>query len=120
MINMPLVSALVEFTAAGAQNVLSTPAQAIPTKYSMEVVGYDSAGAVLAPTSWDVMLIGSLTGKAFTEKSKIVEHINTSQDNGDTVYSSDKFYPARYWQIKCKSLVLGGAAKIVVMILGVK
>ena len=120
MHNMPLVTALVEFTATGTRVISDFPAQAIPTKFSLEVVGYDAAGAVLAPTSWDILLLGSLTGKVYTEKSKILEHVNTAQDNGDTVYSGANFYPARFFQIDCKALVLGGAAKIVVMVLGVK
>ena len=118
--NMPLVTALVEFTATGTRVISDLPAQMIPTKFSIEVVGYDAAGAVLAPTSWDILLLGSLTGKVYTEKSKILEHVNTAQDNGDTVYSAGSFFPARFYQIKCKALTLGGAAKIVVMVLGVK
>lgn len=118
--NMPLLTASVEFSAIGSVDVMEIPAQAIPSKYALEVVGYDAAGAVLAPTSWDVLLLGSLTGAVYPETSKILEHINTAQANGDLVWSAGSFYPARYWQIKCKALVLGGAAKIVVNILGVK
>ena len=118
--NMPLVTALVEFTATGTRVISDIPAQAIPSKFSLEVVGYNAAGAVTAPGAWDVMLIGSLTGKVYTEKSKILEHVQTAQDNGDTVYSAGSFFPARFYQLKCKALTLGGAAKIVVMVLGVK
>ena len=118
--NMPLVTALVEFTATGTRVISSLPAQMIPTKFSMEVTGYDAAGNIVAPGAWDVLLIGSLTGKAYNEGSKIVEHVNGSQSNGDTVYSGGSFYPARFYELKCKALTLGGAAKIVVAVLGVK
>lgn len=117
---MPLVTALIEFTATGTRVISDLPAQAIPSKFSLEVVGYDAAGAIVAPGAWDVLLIGSLTGKVYTEKSKILEHVQTAQDNGDTVYSAGSFFPARFYQIKCKALTLGGAAKIVVMVLGIK
>ena len=118
--NIPLVTALVDFTATGTRVISTLPAQAIPTKFALEVVGYDAAGNVVAPGAWDVLLIGSLTGKTYTEKSKILEHVNTAQDNGDTVYSGANFYPARFYELKCKTLTLGAAAKITVMVLGVK
>jgi hypothetical protein len=118
--NPPLVTAAAEFTATGTVVVSTNPAQAIPTKYALEVIGLNAAGEVVAPTGWDVLLLGSLTGKTFTEKSKIVEHVNSSQDNGDVVWSGANFYPARYWALKCKTLSLGTAVKILVNVVAVK
>lgn len=117
---MPLIVAQVEFTATGTRVISELPAQAIPTKFSLEVIGYNAAGAITAPGGWDVLLIGGLTGKTYTENSKILEHVQTAQGNGDTVYSAGSFFPARFYQIKCKALTLGGASKILVTVLGVK
>ena len=119
--NPPLMTGAAEFTAAGSELVMDFPAQAIPTKYALQVTGVDAAGAAAAPTSWDVMLIGSLNKTVFNEASKIIEHVNTAQGNGDTLYSAGSFYPARYWKMKCKALVLGATCvKIKVEVLGVK
>lgn len=119
--NIPYLIATAEFTATGTSQAMEIPAQAIPSKYSLEVVGVDSADAVAAPTSWDVLLIPSLSGKVYDEGSKILEHVNTANNNGGVVFSAGSFYPARFWQIKCKSLVLGATAtKIKVMVVGIK
>lgn len=119
--NMPLLSVNADFSATGQQVVHDIGAGAIPTKYAIQVSGFDAAGNVVSPTSWDVLLLGSLDGKTYNEASKILEHVNTSNGNGDVVYSGGSFYPVRFWAIKCKALVLGATAtSIKVTVLGVK
>ena len=118
--NIPILVASVEFTATGVVQTTSLPMQYIPSKYALEVVGYDINGAVIAAGAWDVLLLGSLTGKVFNETSKILEHANGAQSNGDVEWSAGNFYPVRFAQIKCKALALGGASKIVVTVLGIK
>ena len=117
--NPLLMSAAAEFTATGQVQIGTIPAQAVPTKYALQVTGVDANGAVVAVTAWDVQLIGGLDNLAFNESSKILEHVQTSQKNGDTIYSSGAFFPARYWVIKCKALTLGAAVKIKVQAIGV-
>lgn len=117
---IPLLSANMEFTTTGQQVVCDFGAGYIPSKYSMEVVGLNAAGAVVAPSAWDVLLLASLDGKVYNEASKILEHVNTSNGNGDVVFSAGNFYPARFWAVKCKALTLGAlATKISVSILGI-
>jgi hypothetical protein len=120
--NPPLLTGAFEFTATG--QIIALPdvlAYDIPTKYSLQVTGVDAAGAAAAPSAWDVLLLASLDGVTYTEASKILEHVNTSNGNGDVVFSAGSFYPARAWAIKCKALTLGATAtKIKVAILGVK
>ncbi|MFA5937597.1 MAG: hypothetical protein WC822_07005 [Candidatus Paceibacterota bacterium] len=118
--NIPFLHTAVDFSATGSIDVMEIPAQAIPTKYAIQVTGYDAAGVVAAAGAWDVLLIPSIDGAVFDEASKIVEHVNTAQNNGAVVSSGGSFYPARFWQIKCKALTLGGAAKITVHVLAVK
>ena len=119
--NIPIILDAAEFTATGTALLSEHRAQAIPSKYSMQVTGVDVNGAAAAPTSWDVLLLASLDGLVYNEASKILEHVNTSQGNGDVVFSAGSFYPSLFWQVKCKALVLGATAvKIKVRILGIK
>ena len=120
--NPPLLGANAEFAAIGQVTLLEgNAAQSIPTKYAIQVTGVDAADAAAAPTAWDVLLLASLDGVTFNEASKIVQHVNTANGNGDVVFSAEKFYPARYWAIKCKALTLGATAvKIKVAVIGVQ
>jgi len=120
--NPPLLTGGFEFAAAG--QIIALPdvmAYDVPTRYSMQVTGVDANGDAAAPTAWDVLLLASLDGVTYTEASKIIQHVNTSNGNGDVVFSAGSFYPARAWAVKCKTLTLGATAvKIKVAILGVK
>jgi hypothetical protein len=120
--NPPLLTGNAEFTATGEVVLVEgVAAQSIPTKYSLQVTGVDAAGAAAAPTAWDVLLLASLDGVTYNEASKIIEHVNGTNGNGDVLFTQDKFYPARFWAIKCKALTLGApAVKIKAAVLGVE
>lgn len=120
--NPPLLGANAEFAATGQTTLLEgNAAQSIPTKYAIQVTGVNAAGAAAAPTAWDVLLLASLDGVTYNEASVILQHVNTANGNGDVVFSAEKFYPARYWAIKCKALTLGATAvKIKVAVIGVQ
>ena len=123
---IPIVSFKYEFTAASSTPVTPSietsnpiPFQHIPKSWALQVTGYDVNGAVAAPTSWDVLLLGSLDN-TFAEGSKMLEHVNTASANGVTVFSGANSYPTSFVGLECKALTLGvSAVKIVVTVLGV-
>ena len=120
---IPVVSFKYEFTASGGVVTPSletsnpAPFQHIPKAWTLQVTGYDVNGAVAAPTSWTVLLLGSLD-KVFADGSVIAQHVNTASANSVLVWSVDK--PVNYVGVKCSALTLGATAvKIVVTVLGV-
>jgi len=126
MHGLPLVFSY-DFTTTGTYNLFTSVPELIPllrslNKWAIQVTGLDANGAIAAPTSWDVMLLGSLDNIAYNETSLIAEHVNTSSSNGDVVWqttSSKSFYLCRFCLIKVKALVLGATAtKIRVTIMG--
>jgi len=127
---LPLFHLEKDFTAEGSYNPFTVesatviPLYPIPNKYALQVTGLDAAGAVQVPTSWDVLLLASLDNLAYNEASLIVEHVNTSNGNGDVVWqntSTKSFYVCRFLLVKVKALVLGASAtRIRVSVLGDK
>lgn len=91
----------------------------VPHRWALQVTGTDSAGTTkVAPTAWDVILQASLDGLAFNDTSKIVEHVNGTNANGDVVWPGAVFLPTRYAQLDVKTLTLGSAAQIYISVLG--
>ena len=94
--------------------------QHIPKAWALQVTGYDAAGAVVASSAWDVLLVGSLDDAAFNETSKILENVSGTQQNGDVVFSGASSFPTNYAAVICKTLTLGmTCTRIVVSVLGV-
>ena len=125
---IPIISFKYEFTAASSTPVTPTieasdpiPFQHIPKSWALQVTGYDINGAVVAPSEWDVMLLGSLDGVVYDESSLLVAHVQGVNANGATAWplvSIDK--PVNFMALKCKTLTLGATAvKIVATVLGV-
>lgn len=95
------------FTATG--NGVTVDRSTAPLKfYAIQVKG---TGA--APTSWDVLVEGSLDGVSFAQ---IAQHINTTSADGATVWSVAS--PSLHFRSRVVALTLGGATDIVVRILG--
>ena len=125
--SIPIVRFSYDFTASSPTPVKMAyeaadpvPFMHIPKSWAIQVTGYDVNGAQASPTSWDVLLEGSLDGVAFNEGSVILEHANTTKAIGDTIYNLGNVYPTNYIALKCKALVLGATCmKIVVNVLGV-
>ena len=120
---IPVVSFKYEFTASGGVVTPSletsnpAPFQHIPKAWALQVTGYDVNGSVAAPTSWTVLLLGSLD-QVFADGSVIAQHVNTASANSVLVWSVDK--PVNFVGLKCSALTLGATAvKIVVTVLGV-
>ena len=122
---IPVVSFKYEFTASGGVVTPSletsnpAPFQHIPKAWALQVTGYDVNGAVAAPTSWTVLLLGSLD-KVFADGSVILQHVNTASANSVVVFSGASSFPCNFVGLKCSALTLGATAiKIVVTVLGV-
>jgi hypothetical protein len=116
---LPVVSIQKDFTGTGTWDPFVNEGVLVPLVrpcrlWEMSVIGLDAAGAVQAPTSWDVLLLASLTGLNFPDTSLILEHVNTSQANGDVVWPTvstvSPFRDAAYIRVKIKALVLGASA----------
>jgi hypothetical protein len=131
MHGVPVATQPVTFTTTGTNsdwhkgfdtngNAVIIPFAIIPQKWAIQVSGFNSSGVLTAPSVWDVLLLGSLDGVTFNDGSKLLEHVNGTNINGDTVWQGANFLPTRYCAVKCKSLTLGSASKIVVWFLGVE
>jgi hypothetical protein len=119
---LPVVSIQKDFTTTGTWDPFASEGVLVPlvrpvSRWEMSVLGLDNAGAVQAPTSWDVLLLASLTGLSFPDTSLILEHGSAATPaaaNGDviwpTVSSVSPFRDAAYIRIKIKALVLGASA----------
>lgn len=82
------------------------------SSFALQVTG---TGA--APTSWTVILEGTLDGTTFTE---IMRHDNVQDSNGVTKFSGALRYPCNQFRTRCSALTLGSATDIVVQLLAMR
>ena len=79
-----------------------------------ELFGIQVKGTGAAPTTWNVVLEGSLDGTNF---STILTHTNVTGD-GAVVWSGSLFSPSLFFRSRVSALNLGSATDIVVTIIG--
>lgn len=82
----------------------------------MRKFGLQVKGTGATPTSWTVVLEGSLDGTNYTT---ILTHVNGTNADGAVVWSSAVETPCLYFRARCSALTLGGATNVVATILGV-
>lgn len=98
------------FTTTGSGATVDVSAQGM-SKFGIQV-----KGTSVAPTSWTVVLEGSLDGTNF---STLLTHTNTSLGDGAVLHSGATVLPVLYFRSRCTALSLGSATNIVVTIVGV-
>jgi hypothetical protein len=81
----------------------------------MKHFGIQVKGTGAAPTSYTVLLEGSLDGTNF---STLLTHTNSSPGDGLILHSGASVLPVLYFRSRCTALVLGSATNIVVTIIG--
>ena len=91
-------------TASGVTKALRTAM----SKFSLQVTG---TGAV--PTTWTVILEGSLDNVNFTP---IITHTQVS-GNALILSTGSSFFPMTFYRTRCSVLVLGAATNIVALVL---
>lgn len=91
--------------ATGATQTLSAPCKS----FSIATKG---TGAV--PTSWTILLEGSLDGTNWTT---VLTHNNTTPGDGKLLASGTALTPVLYMRANCTAVVLGTATNIVATIL---
>jgi hypothetical protein len=97
------------FTGAG-NGVTISATVAIVRSFGLQVKG---TGA--APTTWTVVLEGSLNGVQWTT---ILTHTNGTNVDGATVWSNAVITPCLYFRSRCVAVTLGSASNIVATIVG--
>jgi hypothetical protein len=124
MQGLPLVTRTKDFVTTGYSDVtdigLALPLTRIPNKWSLQVTGLTAAGAVAAPTSWEVRVQRSLDGLAYDDDAgSMLVHVNGTNANGAVVSTDGNLRPCRWVRIHVVALVLGATAtKIRVSLLG--
>lgn len=103
---------------------VNVPFSYIPSRWALQVTGLNAAGAITAPSAWDVIIQPSLDGIAWNDMSTpMLEHVNGTNGNGDVVWSGAAgatFRGLRFLKIDVKTLTLGTATKILVTLMGLK
>ena len=82
----------------------------------MRSFGIQVTGTGATATAWTVVVEGSLDNTTFTT---ILTHVNGTNANGATVWSSAVNTPCLYFRARCSALTLGSATNVVAVILGV-
>lgn len=82
----------------------------------MSKFGVQVKGTGAAPTSFTVVLEGSLDGTNF---STLLTHTNASPGDGLVLHSGAVALPVLYFRSRCTALTLGSASNIVVTIVGI-
>jgi hypothetical protein len=98
------------FTSTG--NGTAVDASTRPMRsFALQVTG---TGAT--PTSWTVVLEGSLDGTTFTT---LITHVNGTNGNGATAWGDAVDTPVLYFRSRVSALSLGSATNIIALVLGV-
>lgn len=98
------------FTTTGNGALVDVSAQ------SMSRFGIQVKGTGATPTSWTVVLEGSLNG---TDFSTLLTHTNITPGHGLILHSGAMVLPVLYFRARCSALSLGSATNIVVTIVGI-
>lgn len=82
----------------------------------LQTFGIQVAGTGATPTSWTVVVEGSIDGTSFTT---IATHTNLIGVNV-ALWTGSSYYPCRYFRNRCVAIVLGTATNIVVTTVGMQ
>lgn len=99
------------FTVAASGTTVDASANPLG-RFGLQVKG---TGAV--PTSWTVILEGSLDNVNFTA---ILTHTNTTDTDGSAKWTGAQHAPCLYFRARCSAVVLGSATNIVATIVGIR
>ncbi len=97
------------FTGTGTGAPVSVPENGVAS-LAIQVKGVGAA-----PTSWTIVLEGSLDGVNYTT---ILTHNNTDLSDGEVFWTGAVLYPCRYFRARVTALTLGGATSVDAYICG--